>query len=160
MVINSSNNIHLTWGPPFSRALYLVGHNWATRLRSCTRLTFQGRHNYWYRLAPHIDIPEHLGVVSYLSPTKGSRMCPQMSFRHETIIAGVTCKFHESPYCIALHWNENYSSCIQSPKKWLAPASVLLWLQTIFSAPVLLQLLPGLACSIHATWGPPLSRAL
>ena len=25
---------------------------------------------------------------------------------------------------------------VQSPKKWLAPASVLLWLQTIFSAPV------------------------
>ena len=26
---------------------------------------------------------------------------------------------------------------VQSPKKWLAPASVLLWLQTIFSAPVM-----------------------
>ena len=25
---------------------------------------------------------------------------------------------------------------VQSPKKWLAPGSVLLWLQTIFSAPV------------------------
>ena len=28
------------------------------------------------------------------------------------------------------------SKYVQSPKKWLAPASVLLWLQTIFSAPV------------------------
>ena len=28
---------------------------------------------------------------------------------------------------------------VQSPKKWLAPASVLLWLQTIFSAPVLVK---------------------
>ena len=49
---------------------------------------------------------------------------------------------------------------LQNPKKWFAPASVLLWLQTIFSAPVcnlpqyisFWVLLPTLDVMLHTFW--------
>ena len=68
-------------------------------------------------------------IIPVLNTGPVHEMCPNEPFSFHKKIRPVSIVKSELP-------GYNANEDVQSLKKWLAPASVLLWLQTIFSAPV------------------------